>query len=158
MHITKVHGSYDDYKVELSWSELKAIEGALSANHTGVQADETYARLQFYMARLPGPGEEEDKGDTLEQTQAKGELKAAGDTEKGEIGVEDIPLPGGPGAGEGASEGAGSPEGKPEGGETAEKEGVSRGERGGPREIEPEEIPFPRRAERQFSRRPERRG
>jgi len=158
MHITKVHDSYDDYKMELSWSELKSIEGALSANHAGVQADEAYARLKFYMARLPGPGEEEEKGtNTLEQTQGKAELKAVGDREPGEIGVEDIPLPGGHEGGEGAApEGAGEPEGEPEGGATAGEEEAPGGERG---EIEPEEIPFPRRAaERQFPRRAERRG
>lgn len=108
MHITKVPNSYDDYKVELSWSELKAVESALSKNHAGVVADETFARMQYYMARIPGPGEEKEKGDdnTLEQNRAKESLKAASDTDvkdvsdQNDINLDDIPLPGDDNGGE----------------------------------------------------------
>jgi hypothetical protein len=144
MHITKVPNSYDDYKVEVSWSELKAVEAALSANHAGVIADETFARMQFYMARIPGPGEEKEKGSdlSLEQTQAKGALDAAGDTKPGELTPDDIPMPGEgdkplPG-GEvdlGGGEGGDEPPAKP-----AEKPAAKPG-----RNIELEDIPMPGR-------------
>lgn len=98
MHITKVADSYDDYKAELSWSELKAIESALSQHHAGAIADETYARLKFYMPRLPGPGEEKEKGDdkTLEQRRAGEELAASRETAPQELlNPADVPMPGG---------------------------------------------------------------
>jgi len=107
MHITKVNDSYDDYKMELSWSELKAIEGALSQHHVGAIADETYARLKFYMPRLPGPGQEKEKGDgqTLEQTRAKEELAASRETTPQELlNPDEVPMP--PGSSEGAEAGS----------------------------------------------------
>jgi hypothetical protein len=150
MQVTKVSGSYDTYKVELSWSELKAIEAALAAHHAGVIADETFARMQFYMARIPGPGEEKEKGsdNTLEQTQAKTALKMAGDTEPGELEPDDIPMPGGGGGEDRPLPGGEGPELEPEAEEVIHKE-VSNREpprRATPRgggDIELEHIPFP---------------
>lgn len=136
MHITKVPSSYDDYKVELSWSELKAVEAALSAHHAGVVADETFARMQFYMARVPGPGEEKEKGsdNTLEQTRAKEELGAMGKT-KPELKPEDIPMPSGA-----EDENLPLPGGE---GEAKEKPSAKLEPKG--KDIELEDIPFPRR-------------
>lgn len=93
MHITKVNDGYDAYKAELSWSELQAIETALAAHHTGVIADETYARLKFYMGKLPRPGEAKGSDTTLEQTKAKEALDRASEKPIEQLTPEDIPMP-----------------------------------------------------------------
>jgi len=144
MHITKVPNSYDDYKMELSWSELKSMEAALSAHHSGVIADEAFARMQFYMARIPGPGEEKEKGsgDTLEQTRAKEELGAMGQTQPSELKPEDVPMPPGHEGGEGGGEGEDLPL---PGGEVEKPTRPTPKPEKGPKDIELEDIPMPRR-------------
>lgn len=66
MKITKDKGSegsptFNVYKAELSYAELVAIENALADNHAGPVADELFAGFQYFIDRLPKPGEEPEK-------------------------------------------------------------------------------------------------
>ena len=60
MKIKKEEAAFNTYKLDLSYGELLAIRDALEAKHAGVVADEVYAGLNWYLERLPKPGEEEE--------------------------------------------------------------------------------------------------
>lgn len=62
MKITKINGSFNEYKLELSWGELEAIYQSMAHNHTGPIADEVFDGLTWYMNNnLPLPGEDPKK-------------------------------------------------------------------------------------------------
>lgn len=62
MKITKITGSFNEYRLELSWGELQAVYAAMEADHANPIADEVYTGLEWYMSgRLPFPGEDESE-------------------------------------------------------------------------------------------------
>ena len=61
MKLDKVKKSFNDYDLELSWGQLEVILAALERDHSEPVADEMLAELQWYMERVPGPGEEEEE-------------------------------------------------------------------------------------------------
>lgn len=81
--LSKVSGSYNTYRMELSFGQLEAIKVALEAKHDDSISDELLTMIQYYSTELPGPGEEkEDK---------EGRQKGA------EAAEEDFPIPMPPG-------------------------------------------------------------
>lgn len=62
MKLTKITGSFNEYRLEVSWGELEAIYEAMAQSHAGPVADEVYSGLKWYMdSRLPLPGEDDKK-------------------------------------------------------------------------------------------------
>lgn len=97
MKLEKIKKTYNDYKLELSWGQVEAIAAALSQNHSDPLADELYAEWQWYMERVPGPGEDEEE--------IEAEQKAAEGGMEGEEG--DVPIPMPPGSEAGTPPGGG---------------------------------------------------
>jgi len=100
MKLEKIKKTYNDYKLELSWGQVEAIAAALGQNHSDPLADELYAEWQWYMERVPGPGEDEEQIE--DQQKVAGEGGAPGAVEG-----EDLPIPMPPG-----SEAGTAPEGE----------------------------------------------
>lgn len=73
MEIKKKNESYNTYTLTLSFGQMEAILNALATDHTGPVADELYAELEWYMSRLPKPGEDEKE----EKAEAGGEPEGA---------------------------------------------------------------------------------
>lgn len=63
MKIDKVKDSFNTYKIELSYSEMMSAFKALAKSHADPVADEMFRGLQYYIERLPGPGEDKDEGE-----------------------------------------------------------------------------------------------
>lgn len=106
MKIEKIKKTYNDYKLELSWGQVEAIAAALEQNHADPLADELFAEWQWYMERVPGPGEDEDAWEAQQKAadgSAEGAMGGAG-------GEDDVPIPMPPG----------SPAGTPQAGSEAE--------------------------------------
>lgn len=87
MKLEKIKKTYNDYKLELSWGQVEAIAAALANNHSDPLSDELYAEWQWYMERVPGPGEDEEE--------IEAQQKAA---EGGAMEGEDLPIPMPPGS------------------------------------------------------------
>lgn len=90
MIIKKKAGTYDVYTVECSYGELLAFKVGLESDHADPVRDEKLAELSWYLERIPGPGQEEEKAG------AKGADAAAGGV-PGEEG-DDVPIPMPPGS------------------------------------------------------------
>ena len=60
MKIDKVKGSYSEYKCTVSFGQLKALRDALAVDHSGPILDEMFKALDYYMSKLPLPGDDED--------------------------------------------------------------------------------------------------
>lgn len=144
MKLEKIKKTYNDYKLELSWGQIEAIAQALSQNHSDPLADELYAEWQWYMERVPGPGEDEEEIEAQQKAAAEG-------GQPGAVEGEDLPIPMPPGKEAGTPPGGGeevappSEEemaggGEPGGGEVGlpEPEGEPQAEPGGG-----EEMPVP---------------
>lgn len=58
--LSKTAGTYNTYKMELSFGQLEAIKAALQAKHDDAIADELLVMLDYYSQELPGPGEEKE--------------------------------------------------------------------------------------------------
>lgn len=58
--IKKSPGTYNTYKLELSWGQIEAIRQALTKDRDNALSDELLAMLDFYQEELPGPGETDD--------------------------------------------------------------------------------------------------
>jgi hypothetical protein len=71
MKISKKSNTYDDYVLDVSFTELSAILGGLESDHTGPVADEVYSAIRWYVERLPEPGSEETKLRSLEKPAEK---------------------------------------------------------------------------------------
>lgn len=99
MRLDKIKNTFNDYKLELSWGQLEAIRGALESDHTDPVKDEMLAEFQWYMDRVPGPGEEEA------DVKGREEGGAPVPTEGGEEGDFPIPMP----PTEGAAQAGGEP-------------------------------------------------
>jgi hypothetical protein len=56
--ITKAEGQYDTYRMEVSFGELRELHDRLRDDHAGVVADEMFNALDYYMRKLPAPGED----------------------------------------------------------------------------------------------------
>lgn len=104
--MTKVKGTYNTYKLELSMGQLEVILTALERNHDDAVSDELLSTFHFYLEKLPGPGEDEDEFDAKKEAEAGGGME--GDTplpmppgqEGGEPeNMEALPRPGGAPAG-----------------------------------------------------------
>lgn len=91
MKLEKIKKTYNDYKLELSWGQVEAIAAALAQNHSDPLADELYAEWQWYMERVPGPGEDEEE---IEAQQKAAEMGGP----EGEVEGEDLPIPMPPGS------------------------------------------------------------
>jgi len=91
MKIDKVSGSFNTYKMEVSFAEVVAIETALAANHDGVVADELYAGIEWFLKRLPRPGEDEEKV-KAEQKGEKDSKKAGSSTDLDSTDLEEPPI------------------------------------------------------------------
>lgn len=104
MDISKVNGSFNEYKLELSYNELVAIRDALSKHHAGPIADELYSGVLWYLDKLPPPGVEEEDEDDDEKSPAKKHSK-----EPSEVGLPD-PDEDEQGGEEESEEGGGAPE------------------------------------------------
>jgi len=131
MILKKKAKTFNDYDLSLSFGQLEAIMASLERDHADPVADELYAELQWYMSRVPGPGEEEDDQKAREEGAVETGAATTGDVEGEDVPIPMPPTEGGvegeepavpPGAeGEGApgAEGEPSPEGMeggPEGG------------------------------------------
>lgn len=86
MKLEKIKKTYNDYKLELSWGQIEAILAALQQNHSDPVADELFAEWQWYMERVPGPGEDEE------------EIEAQQKAAEGGIDGEEVPIPMPPGS------------------------------------------------------------
>jgi len=58
--LSKVKGTYNTYKLELSMGQIEAIRNALEKDHADPISDELLAIFSYYVEKVPGPGEEED--------------------------------------------------------------------------------------------------
>ena len=82
MQITKVNGSFNEYKLEISYAELLAIRDALARSHAGPVGDELYSGIVWYIDKLPPPGvEEEDEEEEGAKAPAKKHSKEPGSLE-----------------------------------------------------------------------------
>ena len=57
MKISKIEGTYADYKLEMSFGQLQAIRDALAADHASPVSDELYGEICWYLDNIPGVGE-----------------------------------------------------------------------------------------------------
>jgi len=77
MKIDKVKDTYGDYKVVLTFGQLKAIQDALQSSKKEPVSDELLKELEYYMDKLPKPGEDEDEdeegGDTTDIENTEGD-------------------------------------------------------------------------------------
>ena len=72
MKLKKVANLFDTYSAELSYGELLAIRDALAKDHCGPLCDELNASIQFFVDRLPGPGDEDSgKGEAGKEETGK---------------------------------------------------------------------------------------
>lgn len=58
--LSKVKGTYNTYKLELSMGQIEAIRNALEKDHADPISDELLAIFTYYVEKVPGPGEEEE--------------------------------------------------------------------------------------------------
>ncbi len=85
MKVDKIKGTYNDYKVEMSFGQLQALKSALERDHADPVSDELYAELCWYLDHIPGPGEEKDDLKARDEMGAditkdgKGEEEGGGD-------------------------------------------------------------------------------
>lgn len=111
MDIRRVEGSFDQYKIVVTSTELETLRRGLGAT-PGAEADAMLGALDWYLDRLPAPGETKEEAKQREDLEDGGdETPLAGDdgvgTEVDEliagVGEEDVPggeaLPGGTGPG-----------------------------------------------------------
>ena len=84
MVIKKQKGTYNNYDLEVSWGQLQIFADALERDHSDPVSDETLAEVQWYMAHIPGPGEEEEEVKAREEGAmgAGGQPEPVGDEEE----------------------------------------------------------------------------
>ena len=78
MKIDKVKGTYSEYKLTLSFGQLKELHSALADDHVGPIKDEMFKALDYYLAKLPLPGEDEEKAKEADKA-SKEEEKSEGE-------------------------------------------------------------------------------
>jgi len=120
MKLEKIKKTYNDYKLELSFGQLEAIRDALEAKHDDPVLDELLAEWDYYLAHVPGPGEEEEDA----KTRANGGMPTPEDEEGG-----GLPMP--PTEGEAPAEPGAAPEAPAPGGLEAPPKGELEGGEGG---------------------------
>jgi hypothetical protein len=130
VELKKAKGSYNTYTLKLSMGQLEVIMAALEQNHDDPVSDELFATFQYYIDKLPGPGEEEEDLKARERGAVETGAQTTGDVED-----EDVPIPMPPGG-----EGEPAPEEPPAGPEEA-PEGGPPGERPPPPAPEEEKRP-----------------
>lgn len=88
--IDKVKGTYNAYKMELSWGQLEAIRDALALHHADPLADELFEELSWYMAgNVPLPGE--DKSEKEKSEEKEEERANAEDNAEAALDLPDVP-------------------------------------------------------------------
>jgi len=65
--LTKVKGTYNTYRLEMSMGQIEAVRNALEKDHADPISDELLAILTYYLDKVPGPGEEEEDLKAREQ-------------------------------------------------------------------------------------------
>lgn len=90
--LSKVKGSYNTYKLEMSMGQIEAMRNALEKDHADPISDELLAILTYYIDKVPGPGEEEEDIKAREEGGAAGAAAAVG-AEGDEEGDFPIPMP-----------------------------------------------------------------
>lgn len=152
MELKKKSKTFNNYTLEISFGQLEVLMASLERDHADPVADELYAELQWYMQRVPGPGEEEND----QKAREEGAVETGADT-TGDVEGEDVPIPMPPVEGGVEGEEPSAPPGAEEEGEEgdygfpsgdeelADPEGMEGGpEAGGPpSEEEEEELPAP---------------
>lgn len=63
----KSDDSFDVYIAELSMGEIKAILAALGGDSSGPVADEMRSGIEFYLARLPIPGQSKKEAEVEQE-------------------------------------------------------------------------------------------
>jgi hypothetical protein len=58
--LNKSKGTFNTYKLELSYGQIECIRQALEKDHANPIADELLQMFNYYISTVPGPGEEED--------------------------------------------------------------------------------------------------
>lgn len=58
--LTKVKETFNTYKLELSYGQIEAIQQALEKDHANPISDELLAIFGYYLAKVPGPGQDEE--------------------------------------------------------------------------------------------------
>ena len=131
MVIKKKKGTFNDYDVSVSYGQLEAIMASLERDHADPVSDEMFSEIQWYMQRVPGPGEEEEDQKAREEGAVETGAATPGDVEG-----EDVPIPMPPTEGGVDGEEPSTPPGASvEGGEEGElppPEGMEGGPEGGP--------------------------
>jgi hypothetical protein len=95
IEMSKVKGTYNTYKLQLSMGQIEVIMNALEANHADPVSDELLATFHYYVKQLPGPGEDEEKFEAQKKAmEGGGEAAGGGETEE-----TPIPMPPGGTAG-----------------------------------------------------------
>lgn len=128
MILKKKAKTFNDYTLECSFGQLEAMMASLERDHADPVADELFAELQWYMQRVPGPGEEEDEAKAREEGAVETGAATTGDVEGEDVPIpmppaeggaegEEPPLPPGAEGEAGAEGGAGAEDGGFEGGE-----------------------------------------
>src|SRR5579885_1222091 len=95
IEMSKVKGTYNTYKLQLSMGQIEVIMNALEANHADPVSDELLATFQYYVKQLPGPGEDEEKFEAEKKALEGGATAGEG----GEMEETPIPMPPGGTAG-----------------------------------------------------------
>lgn len=118
MDIRRVEGSFDQYKITTTSTELETLRAAL-ASTPGAEADAILGAIDWYLDQLPAPGETKDDADRRkEMEEGPAEAPLGGEPGAGDDGVDaevdDLlageggdggeDLPGGAGPGEGGGE------------------------------------------------------
>jgi len=67
MRIKKISDTFNDYRVEMSFGQLKSIRDALEEFHADPILDELYNEITWYLQNIPGPGEDEEEFKAREQ-------------------------------------------------------------------------------------------
>jgi hypothetical protein len=101
MDIRRVEGSYDQYRITATSAELRAIRDGL-VKAPGAESDEMVGAIDWYLDRLPRPGETKDEAkDRLEREEGD-EMQPIGPEDKAVeaeadrlLGQEQASLPGG---------------------------------------------------------------
>jgi len=70
MRIKKIDDSFCEYRVEMSFGQLKSIRDALEEFHADPILDELYQELTWYLQNVPGPGESTEEFKAREQGEA----------------------------------------------------------------------------------------
>jgi hypothetical protein len=107
--LNKSKGTFNTYKLELSYGQIECIRQALEKDHANPIADELLQMFNYYISTVPGPGEEEDDVKARAESSAIGQKVGQEDDEMG------LPMPPGQEQEQGTTVAGEGPEGAPGG-------------------------------------------